>query len=268
MTARHSRTLEQSGLLAELVPDTFGASGVTLEIGGEAQSHVYPAAPEEVLYDYVRRIANAADLVAEAHAPIRVLHLGAGALTLARYISATRPGSQQFIIELEPGLVDFVLEHLPLDANDDLTLRVDDARTGLRWAAASAPFDLIVSDVYVGSSTPPHLKTTGFYEELTGLLAPQGVVAVNVADDNGLAAVRSQADAVRRAFSLVAVVGPTALTDQLREGNAVILGSAGQHMLAWLPQLKAAGPHPSGLVRPHELATFIGDAVAATDARG
>ncbi|GAA0998428.1 spermidine synthase [Subtercola frigoramans] len=268
MTARLSRFLKQSGLLAELVPDTFGAAGFTLRVGGEAQSHVYPTAPDEVLYDYVRRIANAADLVAAARAPIRVLHLGAGALTLARYISATRPGSQQFVIELEPDLVDFVFEHLPLDAQADLTLRIDDARNGLTWAATSAPFDLIVSDVYVGSSTPPHLKTIGFYQELAGLLAPQGIVAVNVADDNGLAAVRAQADAVRRAFSLVAVADPTSLTDQLGEGNAVILASAGQHLLARLPQLQSAGPHPSGLVRPHELANFIGDAVAATDARG
>ncbi|CAN5192802.1 fused MFS/spermidine synthase [soil metagenome] len=266
MNSAHSRTLQVSGLVAEITPDSFGAAGFTLRVGGEAQSHVYLTDARTLLYDYVRRIANATDLLVGPNAPIRVLHLGAGALTLARYIGATRPGSEQFAIEFDPDLLDFVLESLPLEPATEVTVRIDDARRGLGWAQTYAPFDLVVADVYVGSSTPQHLTTTGFYREVAALLSRQGVLAVNVADDSGLAAVRAQAATMGEVFSVVAIAGPADLTGDRREGNAVILASPGQHMLAWLPRLAAAGPHPSGLIRPHELPAFIDGAAVVTDA--
>ena len=44
------------------------------------------------------RIGHVLDAVAPASAAIRALHLGGGAMTLPRYVAATRPGSSQVVV--------------------------------------------------------------------------------------------------------------------------------------------------------------------------
>ena len=63
-----------------------------LLIDGVPQSHVDLEDPGYLDFEYVRRIGHVIDEAAPAGQPLRVLHLGAGALTLARYVAATRPG--------------------------------------------------------------------------------------------------------------------------------------------------------------------------------
>ena len=82
------------GQRAEIHPDGFSDHGHVLEIGGAEQSHVDVQNPDYVFYEYLRRIANTVDALAPAGEPITAAHLGAGALTLVRYIQATRPGSR------------------------------------------------------------------------------------------------------------------------------------------------------------------------------
>ena len=56
-------------------------------------AHVDTADPTHLFFEYLRRIGHVADAFAPAGAPVRALHLGGGALTLPRYLAATRPGS-------------------------------------------------------------------------------------------------------------------------------------------------------------------------------
>ncbi len=58
------------------------------------------ADPSEIFYEYLRRIGHVVDLAAEPGVPISALHLGAGALTLARYIQATRPARSNTLLSL------------------------------------------------------------------------------------------------------------------------------------------------------------------------
>ncbi len=88
----------------------------TLYVDGTPQSHVELERPDWLGFEYVRRIGHAIDLVRPEGAPITAVHLGGGALTLPRYVAATRPGSRQQVVELESDLVDLVREHLPLPA--------------------------------------------------------------------------------------------------------------------------------------------------------
>lgn len=110
------------GQRAEIQPDGFSEHGYVLEIGGAEQSHVDTADPSYVFYEYLRRIANAVDALAPAGEPITAAHLGAGALTLVRYIQETRPGSPQVAVDIEPELMGFVTDRLPLPAGTDLSL--------------------------------------------------------------------------------------------------------------------------------------------------
>ena len=59
-----------------------------LMVDGTPQSYVDLDDPLYLEFEYVRRLGHVVDLAAPAGQPLRVLHLGAGALSLARYVAA------------------------------------------------------------------------------------------------------------------------------------------------------------------------------------
>ena len=103
------------GGTAELVPDRDRPRAWSLLIDGAPQSHVDLDDPAHLDFSYQRRLGHVIDLAAPAGRPLRVLHLGGGALTLPRYVAATRPRSTQQVIEWDAALVDLVRRELPLD---------------------------------------------------------------------------------------------------------------------------------------------------------
>jgi len=123
-----STTLASSGLTAELERDRFTRSGVVLRVDGIAQSQVNPDDPTDLQFEYIRRIGNVIDLFRPEGKPITAVHLGAGALTLPRYVSHTRPGSRSQVIEWEQDLVDFVRGVIPWDPSWSIRVRYGDAR--------------------------------------------------------------------------------------------------------------------------------------------
>src|SRR5215475_15463726 len=100
----------------EVLGDLDRPASWMLLADGVPQSHVDLSDPTYLDFEYVRRLGHLVDLAAPAGQPIRVLHLGGGALTLARYVAATRPGSSQLAVEADGALVELVREWLPLEA--------------------------------------------------------------------------------------------------------------------------------------------------------
>lgn len=252
------RTLP-SGTVARLTPDSFVAGALTLSLDGVAQSHVSLRDPRHLFYDYVRRMGTAIDLASRPAEPIRVLHLGGGALTLARYVAETRPGSRQLVVEKEEGLVPFVLEEAPLPRAAEIDVVEDDALSALRSLAIVGSewregADIVVCDVYAGISTPEHLVTSSFFDAVRRALSPRGTVLVNVADDADLGHSRAQIAALSAVFPIVTMTGPAALLDGREAGNAVLLAGRNPAIVERMPALAAAGPHPAAwsLVSPHE----------------
>ncbi|MCQ9163177.1 fused MFS/spermidine synthase [Arthrobacter sp. STN4] len=253
-----SRYLRPSGVHATISADPWHADAFVLSIDHAEQSQVNLAHPEDVFYEYLRRIANAVDLVRPPGEPVAALHLGAGALTLARYIQATRPGSVQHAVERERGLLDFVLEHLPLPAGTFLTSHVGDAREALGGLPAGLRFDVVILDIFSGPDAPAHLACTDFYREAAGVLAPGGVLAVNVGDEPGFRLVRSQARALREAMPGAAAYGTTSLFTRRYPGNIILLGRDGGWPAEWSQALVAAGPHPATVLSGVELDELAG----------
>ncbi|WP_186759443.1 spermidine synthase [Arthrobacter alpinus] len=240
-----SRFLRTSGVHATIEPDPWHDHAFVLSIDGAEQSHVNLVAPHEVFYEYLRRIANAIDLVKPAGEPIAALHLGAGALTLARYIQATRPGSVQHAVELERELLDFVMEALPLPAGTVLNTHVGDAREEMAPLPLELRFDVIILDIFSGPEAPAHLACADFYREAAARLAPGGVLAVNVGDEPGFTLVTSQTKAMQEAMSNVAAYGTSMLFSRRYPGNIILLGRNEPWPEAWSQALVAAGPHPA-----------------------
>jgi spermidine synthase len=101
--------------VAELVADADRPRAWTLRVDGIPQSHVDLDDPLYLEFEYMRRLGHLADLAGPAGEPLRVLHLGGGGLTLARYVAAARPGSSQLAVDADGALVSLVRRLLPLD---------------------------------------------------------------------------------------------------------------------------------------------------------
>jgi len=255
------------GTLAHVVRSEY-AGGWELQVDGTPQSHVDLDDPTHLHFEYVARMGAVIDLLRMPRQPLTAVHLGAGALTLPRYIDATRPGSRQQVIELEPALVELVRTELPLPRGASIRVRIGDAREGLARlpAALEGNVDLLISDVYAGAQTPAHLTTVEFYTAAQRLLALEGLLLVNVADGAGLAFARRQVATVRAVYPHVIVLAEVQVLKGRRFGNLVIAASRAPLPVEWLPRLMAAGPHPAKVAQGAELDEFARGARVATDA--
>ena len=262
-----AQTRLSDGSIARVVPSRF-AGGYELEVAGTPQSHVDLDDPTHLHFEYVARMGAVIDRLRMPGQPLTAIHLGGGALTLPRYIEQTRPGSRQQVIELEQPLIDLVRAELPLARSAQVRVRIGDARAvaaklpaGLQGAA-----DLVVSDVFAGAQTPAHLTTIEYFRVLAGLLAPDGVLLVNIADGAGLAFARREVATVRAVLSEVIVLAEVQTLKGRRFGNLVIAASAAPLPVEWLPRLMAAGPHPAKVAQGDEIDAFVRGAVPVTDA--
>ena len=233
--------------------------GWVLQIGGVEQSHIDVEDPSRIVHEYLRRMGNVLDQVWPAGQPIRIAHLGGGALTLARYVQATRPGSSQVAVEIERELPTLVTTALPMPAGTDLEVVIGDAREELA-AMEGRRFEAIVVDVFSGESSPAHLARTEFYLEALGHLTDDGVLLVNVGDDAGQRFVSQQARDLERASADAGHSGVWTLTHaplltRPSDGNMVLLAGgalSSPRVEQWRAAWKAAGPHPAAVLDPME----------------
>ena len=98
----------------ELLGDADRPGAWMLLVDGIPQSHVDLGDPQHLELEYIQRLGHLVDLAAPAGAPLRVLHLGGGGLTLARYVAVTRPGSRQVAVEASAEVAELVRRRLPL----------------------------------------------------------------------------------------------------------------------------------------------------------
>ena len=250
--------------LAELVRERDRGTAWTLLLDGAPQSYVDLADPTYLEFEYVRRMAAAIDLIAPPGRPIRVLHLGGGGLTLARYVAATRPGSPQRAVEIDGRLVEFVRRWLPWDSRAKLRVRVADARAALAGMRTGG-YDLIVADVFAGARTPAHLTSVEFVTEVARVLAPAGRFLVNVADGPPLAYARGQVATIRAVLPEACLVADAAVLRGRRFGNVVVLAGRTPQPVAELAR-RAAGDWFPGRVEA-DLERFAGGSAPVHDDR-
>ncbi|KQM84324.1 spermidine synthase [Agromyces sp. Leaf222] len=230
----------------EFEADVFSPHGLTLLVDGSAQSHVDLGDPTRLFFEYLRRIGHVVDAIAAPGAPIAVLHLGGGALTLPRYVDATRPGSIQVVVDHDAELIDVVRAKAPWPASG-IEVHIEDAAEAVRASAARGErFDVVVIDVYTHLDAPAFVDDPGFLAACLGLLGEGGVVVVNIADAAGLARLRTSARAFARADAgaELLAVGDTHVIDGGEEGNTVLVAAPGTLPPAVALRLEAGGPFP------------------------
>jgi predicted O-methyltransferase YrrM len=246
---------------AELLRDADRRAAWILLVGGVPQSHVDLDDPEHLEFEYVRRLGHVIDTAAPAAQPLRVLHLGAGALTLARYVAATRPRSQQLAVDIDATLVDLVRLRLPLRR---VRVRVGDARAVLERQPA-ASFDVVIADVFAAGRTPAHLTSAEFAAAARRVLRGPGVFAANVADGAPLAHVRAQIATARAVFGDVCLIAEPGVLRGRRFGNLVLAAGPGPLPVAALTRLAAADPMPGRVLHGEDLVRFAAGAKPVSD---
>lgn len=248
--------------VAELIPDPDRRAAFSLMLDGAPQSYVDLDDPTHLEFEYIRRMAAAIDLIAPPGGPLRVLHLGGGALTLPRYIAATRPESPQRVVEIDGPLVEMVRRELPLHPKATIRVRVADARAAVEGMRGGG-YDVAVLDVFAGARTPAHLASVEFVREVARVLAPTGWLIANVADGPPLRYARAQVATIRAALPDACLVADAAVLRGRRFGNLVVLAGRTPPPVAELTR-RAAGDWFPGRVET-DLDRFAGGVAPVTD---
>nr|WSY56568.1 fused MFS/spermidine synthase [Streptomyces sp. NBC_00886] len=249
---------------AKLMPDVDRARAWLLTVDGAPQSYVDLDAPTHLEFEYARRLGHVLDTVAEPGRPLDVLHLGGGALTLPRYVAATRPGSRQDVVEADRGLLELVTEYLPLPDGAGVTVHGADARAWLE-AAPDASADVVVADVFGGSRVPAHLTSVAYAHEAERVLRADGVYLANLADATPFAFLRAQLATFGTVFQELALIAEPGVLRGRRFGNAVLVAGHQPVDTAALTRLVAADAFPARLELGPALREFIGGARPVRD---
>ncbi len=193
-----------------------------LEMDDMQQSAVDLADPTRLVFDYVRRIGDLVDVMPPG--PLRVLHVGGAAMTLPRYVAATRPRSPQVVLEPSVEVIERVREQAPLPPRSGIKVRPVDGETGI-LAVRDDSQDVVVLDAFAGGKVPGSLTSAGFVEQVARVLAPGGMFVANLVDRPPYPRVRAFVAAVRALGDVVIGAEPATLKGR-REGNLVVASGA------------------------------------------
>ncbi|MGW0557797.1 spermidine synthase [Streptomyces sp. NPDC002926] len=255
---------EVDGGTAKLMPDVDRERAWLLTVDGAPQSYVDLDAPTHLEFEYVRRLAHIVDSVADEGAPLDLLHLGGGALTLPRYVARLRPGSRQDVVEVDRGLLALVAEQLPLPDGSGIEVHGADARAWVE-AAPEDSADVLIADVFGGSRVPAHLTSVAYARAAERVLRPEGVYAANLADGAPFVFLRSQLATFAAVFEEIALIAEPAVLRGRRFGNAVLLASQAPIDTAALARRTASDAFPARVEHGPSLRRLIGNATAVRD---
>jgi spermidine synthase len=199
--------------------------------------------------------------------PLRALHVGAGGLTMPRWLRVAHPGSVQIVAELDPAVVRVAVDRLGFTPGPDVEVRRADARRVAAELAADpqrrGSFDLVVGDAFGGIAVPWHLATREAAADLAALLGPEGIYVLNVIDFGPREFLRAELATLSAVFAHVAVMqrpgGPG--------GNHVLVASHSPLALDRIAAANRARARADELVHGAALAELVAGARPLTDDR-
>ncbi|MEK7073015.1 MAG: fused MFS/spermidine synthase [Patescibacteria group bacterium] len=144
-------------------------------------SYVSKTNPAELGYEYEK--VYAVLLAAVGKSVPRALYVGGGGYTMPRYVAAEYPGSENTVLEIDPGVTKIVHERFGLPRDTSIVTINQDARIAMARMPANETYDFIFGDAFNDYSVPYHLTTREFHTLVKQHLAPDGWYAVNIIDD-------------------------------------------------------------------------------------
>ena len=243
---------------AFLVPDLAYPRAFTLRIGRTDQSYVDLDDPLRLEFDYVQRLADVLDSGTEAGQRLRVVHIGGAAMTLPRYIAATRPGSAQLVLEPDVELTAFVRRHLPLPVRSGIKVRGTDGCRGIA-ELRDGYADLVIIDAFVGARVPAELTTNEFLEDARRSLSDHGVIILNLTDRGPLGYARRVLAGLRQVFPHVLLCAESSTLKGRRFGNVIIAGGGTALPYSAIAERAGQSPFPYRVLRGARLNQLLAD---------
>lgn len=186
--------------------ETAPNGSTTLVLDNLRHSAVDLDDPRYLEFEYIRAIASVTDTAFPEGEAIDAYHLGAGGLTIPRYLAAERPGTRSVVSEIDGGVVRIDEQRLGLGDVPGVDVRVEDGRLGLRRLADDSR-DLVVGDAFGGVSVPWHLTTREALADVRRVLRPDGVYVANLIDYGEQRFARAEVATMRAVFDNVMVAG-------------------------------------------------------------
>ena len=257
--------------LAEIESDPYGANRYILKVNGVPSSHVDLDDPGYLDFEYMRWMEP---IFVEGYPPedydgrtlkLRVLHLGGGGCSMARWVASRYENARQVVVELDAKLAELVRTNFQVPRAPLVRLRVGDAAQVLPTLSEDSR-DVIIRDVFAGSTTPRQLTTVGYAREAQRVLDAGGVYILNCGDTADLAGARAEAATLLSVFKHVALIADPPMLKGRRYGNIVFL--AGDEPLALGPAFERSlrtAPLPAQLVSGAAVARFAGSATPIED---
>lgn len=194
--------------------------------------------------------------------PERVLMIGLGAGSLARFIHHHLPQTRCTVVEIAPEVHGVARQYFRLpDEDERFEVNIDD---GARFVLSDGrQWDLIAVDGFDQNARAGDLATQPFYEACRARLAPGGLLSVNLFGQ--LRGFKTQLTRLRKVFA-----GQVVALPECDSGNVVALATAsvpqvhalidlhqravalkaatGLDLRPTLRQLGKAGPHGNGVI--------------------
>lgn len=209
---------------AQIVEDGDREGGRLLLLDGVGHSYVDLDDPTHLEFRYVQAVASFVDTAFPAEDALTTYHLGAGGLTVPRYLQVARPGSTSLVSEIDPEVVEIDVERLGLQTGPDLEVRVEDGRLGLARLPAET-YDLVVGDAFGGVAVPWHLTTREAVREVRRVLAADGAYVMNLIDHGDLGFARAEVATLLGSFDHVVLAAAPDTVAREGGGNLVVAAS-------------------------------------------
>lgn len=247
----------------ELLHDLDRETGRVLLVDGVEQSYVDVADPTHLEFEYMQHIAVVVDGVLPRPTAVAAVHLGGGALTMPRWVAATRPHSRQLVVESSPDVLAATASLDAVPRCEVVLAPVAQAwpRLPERWA------DLVVWDLYDGPRAVTAALTTESVQQMRRLLrGPDAVVVLNVSDAAPFEVVRPVLAALLEHFAHAVLLAEPATLRGRRSGNCVLAASVQTGFpLPLLLRAAAGAPTRARVVAGDDLQAFVADARPATE---
>jgi len=249
---------------ARIVPDPTRPGGRLLLLNGARHSYVDLNDLSYLEFGYTEWLGAVVDSLAPAGTPVRALHLGGGGFTLPRYVTATRPGSVNRVLELDGGLVRLDEQQLGVTPGPDLSIVVGDARVSAAREPSQA-YDLVIGDAFGHLAVPWHLTTREFVTDIARVLRPGGIYALNVIDYPPDKLITAEVVTLMDVFAHVALISSDDALAGRTGNNFVLVASTGPLPTDALRAAVAAVARPASVLEGQSLVDFRGDARVLTD---
>jgi spermidine synthase len=232
-------------------------------VEGAEQSYVDVEDATHLEFEYMQHMAILIDTVFVEDEPLSVLHLGAGACTMARWIAATRPGSRQVAVEASARIIDATR---PLGPVTGCELVHDDAADSLGREPPGTR-DLVIWDLYDGPRVATSTLTLSLFTRMRDVLREGGIALLNVSDASPFDIVRPVVAGLRVVFRDVALLAEPSTLRGRRSGNCVLVGSDRALPLPALRRAGAAAATRARVLGAEQLDAFRDDALPPSEER-